>query len=161
MNTDKQSSLSKIKDAIMSNKTAEPIAAVKEAIADAQVKAKVALTKGSALLSEAGEFTKGNAEALVESGKILANGLKEMTTANVAEGRAAVETFTADVKQIAAVKSPNEFVKLQGDIARRNVDQAIAYGTKNSEAMIKLVSAAFAPLSGRINLAVAKVKKAA
>ena len=160
-NTVKSSPFAKIKDVIMSSKTAEPTAAVKEALADAQAKAKEMFTKSSALLNEAGEFTKGNAEALVASGKILANGLKDITTANVAEGKAAVETLTADVKSLTAVKSPADFVKLQGDIARRNLDQAIALGTKNTEALTKLATEMFAPISGRFKLAVEKVKKAA
>ena len=155
------SSTSRIKDAIMSAKTAEPVAAVKEALADAQAKAKEAFTKSSALFSEAGEFTKGNVEALVESGKILANGIKDMSEQGVAEGKAAMETVTADFKAMTAVKSPADFVKLQGDIARRNLNQAIALGTKNTEALTKLATEMFAPISGRFKLAVEKVKKAA
>ena len=157
----KQSSTSKIKDVIMSAKTAEPITAVKEALADAQTKAKEAFTKSSALFSEAGEFTKGNVEAMVASGKILANGVKDLAEQGVAEGKAAMETVTADFKAMTAVKSPADFVKLQGDIARRNLDQAIALSTKNTEALTKLATEVFAPISGRFKLAVDKVKKAA
>lgn len=155
------SSTSRIKDAIMSAKTAEPVAAVKEALADAQAKAKEAFTKSSALFSEAGEFTKGNVEALVESGKILASGLQTMGKDYVTEGKTAFETVQADIKELAAVKSPADFFKLQGEIMRRNFDAVVTAGSKHSEAVLKLTNDAFAPVSTRVSLAIEKVKKAA
>jgi hypothetical protein len=134
---------------------------IKSFVADAQTKAKIALGKGNAVLGEASEFTKGNVEAVVTSGKILAAGFQDMGKSYVAEGKAAVETVTADVKALAAVKSPTDFVQLQSTILRRNVDQAIALSSKNTEAMLKLVSDAFAPISARASLAVQKIKQAA
>ena len=126
-----------------------------------QDRAKAAFEKTSAYASEYGEFTKGNLEAVVESGKILAAGLQDMGKTYVAEGKSAVETVTADVKEIAAIKSPADFFKLQGEIMRRNFDAAVATTSKNSETMVKLMGDAFAPISTRVSLAVEKVKQAA
>ena len=134
---------------------------IKSFVADAQTKAKIALGKGNVVLGTASEFTKGNVEAVVTSGKILAAGFQDMGKSYVAEGKAAVETVTADVKALAAVKSPSDFVQLQSTILRRNIDQAIALSSKNTEAMLKLVSDAFAPISARASLAVQKIKQAA
>ena len=134
---------------------------VKTFVAGAQTKAKIALGKGNAVFGEASEFTKGNVEAVVTSGKILVAGFQDMGKTYVAEGKAAVETVTADVKALAAVKSPTDFVQLQSTILRRNVDQAIALSSKNTEAMLKLVSDAFAPIGARASLAVQKIKQAA
>ena len=134
---------------------------IKSAVAEAQEKAKTAYSKGSELLGDYTDFTKGNVEAVVESGKILAAGLQGMGTAMVADTKESFETMTADVKAIAAVKSPTELVKLQGEIMRRNLDKAVSYGSKNSEAMLKLANDMFAPLSGRFSLAMDKVRKAA
>jgi hypothetical protein len=142
-------------------KTTDFTSDIKSFVADAQTKAKIALGKGNAVLGEASEFTKGNVEAVVTSGKILAAGFQDMGKSYVAEGKAAVETVTADVKALAAVKSPSDFVQLQSTILRRNVDQAIALSSKNTEAMLKLVSDAFAPISARASLAVQKIKQAA
>ena len=96
-----------------------------------------------------------------ESGKILATGIKDMGTTFVGDSRTAVETMTSDVKELAAVKSPSDFVKVQSDIVRRNLDSAVTYGSKNSEAMLKLATEAFAPISGRFSLAMEKLRKAA
>jgi phasin family protein len=128
---------------------------------EAQDRAKLAFEKSQALFGEAGEFTKGNVEALVESGKILAAGLQDMGKDYVAEGKTALETVQADIKELAAVKSPADFFKLQGEILRRNFDAAVATGSKRSEAALKLAGDAFAPLSTRVSLAVEKVKQAA
>ena len=150
-----------LKDKIMTAKTTDFTAPLKSAVADVQKQAKVAYDKTTAVFGEYSEFTKGNVDAIVESGKILAAGLQDLGKDYVAEGKTAFQTLTADVKQLAAVKSPAEFFKLQGDLLRRNLDTAIAQGSKNSEAVMKLASQAFAPISGRVTLAVEKVKKAA
>lgn len=136
-------------------------AKIKSAMTEAQDKAKVAYDKSTELFGEATEFTKGNVEAMVESGRILAAGLQDMGTTVVADTRESFETLTADVKAIAAVRSPTELVKLQSDIMRRNLDRAVALGSKNSEAMLKLANEMFAPISGRFSLAMDKVRKAA
>ena len=78
-----------------------------------------------------------------------------------ADAKTAIETVQADVKELATVKSPADFFKLQGEILRRNFDAAVASGSKHSEAMVKLANEAFAPVSTRVSLAVEKVKQAA
>ena len=50
---------------------------------------------------------------------------------------------------------------MQGELVRRSFDSAVAHSSKNSEAMLKLFSDAFAPISGRINLAVEKARQTA
>jgi len=160
----KPAPVSSFKDTIMTKAkttTEDFTAKVKDAVADAQDRAKAAFDKSSAYAAEYGEFAKGNIEALVESGKILASGLQGLGKDYVAEGKTAFETMTADVKELAAVKSPADFFKLQGEILRRNFDAAVASGSKNSEALVKLANDAFAPISTRVSLAVEKVKQAA
>lgn len=154
----------KLKDTIMTktqNVAEDFTAKLKEVAADAQTRAKDAFEKGQTYAAEYGEFTKGNVEALVESGKILAAGLQDMGKDYVAEGKTVIETVTADVKELAAVKSPADFFKLQGEILRRNFDAAVASTSKHSEMALKLANDAFAPISTRVSLAVEKVKQAA
>ena len=154
----------KLKDTVMNKTkttTEDYSAKLKDVVATAQDRTKAAFEKTSAYAGQYGEFTKGNLEAVVESGKILAAGLQDMGRAYVAEGKSAVETLTADVKEIAAVKSPADFFKLQGEMMRRNFDAAVATTSKNSEVMVKLMGDAFAPISTRVSLAVEKVKQAA
>ena len=157
-------SLNKFKDTIMTKTkttTEDFNAKIKDVVAGAQDRAKTAFEKTSAFASGYGDFAKGNVEAIVESSKILAAGLQDMGKSYVAEGKSAVETMTADVKELAAVKSPTDFFKLQGELLRRNFDAAVASTSKHSEAVVKLAGDAFAPISTRVSLAVEKVKQAA
>lgn len=131
------------------------------AFKDAQDKAKAALEKSQAAFGDAGTFAKGNVEAMVESSKILASGLQEMTKGYVAETKSAFETMTADVKDLTTVKSPTEFFEKQSALMRKNFDAVVAASSKNSEAMLKLANEAFQPISTRVSLAVEKMKQAA
>ena len=131
-----------------------------DAITEAQAKAKDAFEKGSKALGEVSDFTKGNVEAVVESGKILAEGMQGFGSELVSEGRSAFETMTGDIKELAAAKSPTDFFKIQSEMMRKNFDSAVAYGSKNSEAMLKLASDVMAPLSGRVSMAMEKVRSA-
>ena len=152
------------KDTIMAktqNVTEEFTAKVKEAMTEAQDRAKVAFEKSQALAGEAGEFTKGNVEAIVESGKVLAAGIQNMGKDYGAEAKSAFETVQADFRELAAVKSPADFFKLQGEILRRNFDAAVTAGSKNTEKAVKLANEAFAPIQNRVSLAIEKVKQAA
>ena len=130
-------------------------------MSDAQAKAKEAFEKSSAMFGDYAEFTKGNVEAVVESGKVLTEGLQDMSTNFVAESRSVFESVSADVKEMAAAKSPTDLIQLQSEMFRKSFDSAVAYGSKNTEAMIKIASDAMAPISGRVSLAVEKVRSVA
>ena len=157
--------ISKLKDTIMATaknaKTTDYTAKAKEVAADVQTRAKAAYDKGAEMTQDVVEFQKGNFEALVESGKILANGMQDMGRTYVEEAKSAAETVQGDVKKFAAIKSPTELFQLQGEIARRNFDAMVSTTSKNTEAMLKLANEAFAPVSNRMSLAVDKVSKAA
>jgi phasin family protein len=130
-------------------------------VGEFQSKAKTAYDKGAELAAEATEFAKGNLEAVVESGKVYAAGVQDLGKTYAEEAKSAFETLTADLKEFAAVKSPAELFQLQGKLARRNFDAMVAYGSKNTDAVLKLVNETFAPISGRVSLAAEKVSKAA
>ena len=151
--------ITELKERIMA--TAKKSPDLSTIVTEIKDKAKAAYEKGSSLAGEVGEFTKGNLEALVESSKILASGAQEISRDYVDESKSAFEPLTADLKKIAAVKSPTEFFQLQGELTRRNFDAAIAFGSKSSEKFVKLSNEAFAPISNRVSVAVEKISKAA
>ena len=126
-----------------------------------KTKAKAAYTKGAAAFDDVKELTKGNVDAVVESGKILGAGLKTLGEGYVAEGKTAYATFNADFKELAAVKSPVDFFQLQSKIIGRNFGTAIDFHSKNAEAVIKLAKDSATPLTKRAALVVEKVRKAA
>jgi phasin family protein len=152
----------KLKDTIMATaKNTDITATAKEVFADVQARAQTTYAKSTVLAAEATEFTKANVEAVVESGKIFVAGAQELLKDNIETGKTVIETVTEDAKKVAAIKSPTELMQLQGEIARRNFDALVSYGSKRTEAWVKLYNEAFAPISNRVSVAVEKVKKAA
>jgi len=124
--------IAELKDNIMATaKTTDFTKPFTDAIGDVQSKTKAAYDKGAELAAEATEFAKGNVEALVESGKIYAAGVQNLGKAYADEAKTAYETLTADLKELAAVKSPTELFQLQARLARRNFDAMVAYGAKD------------------------------
>jgi hypothetical protein len=155
-------SITELKEKIMATaKTPDFTKPIADAFGEIQIKAKAAYEKGTEAMTEATEFAKGNVEALVESGKIFAGGAQDLGKTYVDEAKGAYETFSADLKEFAAVKSPTELFQLQGKIMRRNFDSFVAASSKNSEAAMKLANDAFAPISGRMTVAAEKLSKVA
>jgi phasin family protein len=154
--------ITELKEKIMATaKTPDFTKPVTDAVAEMQSKAKAAYEKSTEAMTEATEFAKGNVEAIVESGKILAAGAQDLGKTYVEEAKSAYETLSADLKEMAAIKSPTELFQLQGKIMRRNFDALVSTSSKNTEAVMKLANDSFAPISGRVNLAAEKLAKVA
>lgn len=143
----------------MSTTTTKPRAKAK--VADVQSKAKAVYEKGAGAVGELKGFTKGNIDAVVESGKILGTGIKQIGAGYVAETRSAAATFNADLKEFAAIKSPVDFFKLQSRILGRNIGRAVDFHSKNAEAVFKLAKDSAEPITRRVGVAVDAVRKAA
>jgi hypothetical protein len=113
------------------------------------------------IAAELGTITKDNVAAVVASGNILGAGLKELGKGSVAESRAAASTLVADLKAFAKIKSPAELFALQFKLAQRNLDTALALGSRNGKALGKLAGDAAAPISSQVKDNLAKLRKAA
>lgn len=128
---------------------------------DINERAKAAMEKGGQVVAEMNEFGKGNVEAMVESSRIAMRGFEALGQDAAEYSRKSFEGLTATLKNLASVKSPTEFFKLQSDYMRSSFDQAVAQTSKNTEAMIKLAGDAAQPLSNRMAVAADKVKTVA
>ena len=142
-------------------KTTDFAGKAKETVADMQTRMKTAYDKGTEMTADVTAFHKGNFDALVESGKVLASTMQDLGRTAVEDAKSAAETVTADVKKMAAVKSPTELFQLQGEIMRRNLDTLVARTSKNAEVMMKLANDMFAPISTRASVAMERLNKAA
>jgi phasin family protein len=154
--------ITQFKDTIMATaKKTDITATAKELAADLQTRVKGAYTKTTEVAADVTEFNKGNIDAVVESGKIFFTGAQELVKDNVETGKTVIETVTADAKKMMEVKSPTELMQMQGELARRNFDAMVSYGSKRTEAWVKLYNDAFAPISNRVSIATEKFTKAA
>lgn len=130
-------------------------------LSDIREKATEATEKGQKFAVEAVEFNKANIEALVEAGKIAAKGAQDMGKTNIEYAKKNFEELQAAVKEVTSVKNPTDFVKLQGEWMRKGFDTAVAQGSKNTEAFVKLANDMFQPISNRFAVAADFFKKAA
>jgi phasin family protein len=128
---------------------------------DINERAKAAMEKSGQVVAEMNEFGKGNVEAIVESSRIALRGFEALGQDAAEYSRKSFEGLTATLKNLASVKSPTEFFKLQSDYVRASFDQAVAQSSKSTEAMIKLAGDAAQPLSNRMAVAADKVKTVA
>ena len=157
-----QQQVPKVKDRrIMTNRQSFQKDDLAEIVAEMQDKAIAVYEKGTQVAGKVGVAVKDSADAVVTSGKILGAGFKEIGANSVAEVRQATATFGDDLKEFAAIKSPAEFLRLQGKLAGRNFDAAVALTTKNSQSLGALVRMAWAPLAGRISANAEAVSKSA
>lgn len=147
------------KEPTMSNPTPDYTETMHDTVADMQNRSKAAYEKSSEMMTEMSDSAKGTLEAMVESGKIFSTGMQELARNYVEEAKTAYEQITADLKEMAAVKSPTELLQLQGKIVRRNFDAVVSTTSKSAEKMMKLSNDAFAPISARLSVAADKMSK--
>lgn len=143
--------------------TAETITptATANPFADLNDRAKGAMERGSKLFAEMNGFTKGNIEAMVESGRIAARGMERMGQEGADYARRSFETATANMRALAAAKSPTELVKLQAEQTRAAFDGAVAQASHSTEAMLKLAGEIAQPISNRVAVVADRFKTAA
>ena len=143
------------------NMTATATEKTQAHFADMNARGTDAMEKGTKMFAEMSGFTKGNVEALVESGKLAVAGMQTMMQDQAAFVRKQFEDATAAARTMASVKSPTEFVKLQGDYVRQQFDTMVHQGSRSTETMLKLAGEVVQPISNRVAVAVDKVKQAA
>lgn len=141
--------------------TADITKTMSAAVTEMQGKFEEAFEKSSSMVTEMTDFAKGNVEAIVESGKIYAAGMQDLSKGYADEAKTAYETVSADLKEMAAVKSPTELFQMQGEIMRRTFDAMMAQTTKSTDAAMKLATDTVAPITGRATVAAEKLKKVA
>ncbi|QZH75914.1 MAG: phasin family protein [Erythrobacter sp.] len=158
-------SVTQLKEKIMAAKTPDYTnvltATMTDAVKEMQERTQTAFEKSTSAMTEATEFAKGNVEAVVESGKIFAESVQTMGKSYADEAKSVYETATADIKEMASIKSPTELFQLQGKIMRRNFDALMAMTSMGTDATMKLANDVMAPISGRVNLAAEKLSKVA
>jgi phasin family protein len=138
--------------------TAEAGEKATEMFKDMNTRAKAAFDKAGSFAKDAAEFNKANLEAFVESGKIAAKGAQTAAQNTAELVRKNFEATSTLVKTAAAVKSPTELFKLQGDFARSQFDGVVAEMSKSSEFYLKLVGEVFQPIQSRYAVVAEELK---
>lgn len=106
-------------------------------------------------------FSKGNVEALTESGKIWTAGVKDLAEQTTASMQASFKETMDGFKALTTVKSLKEAIELQSAMARAAVEKTMAANSSLTEASLKLTEKAMAPIAARVTVAVETFSKAA
>lgn len=107
------------------------------------------------------EIGKENAEALVASGKIAAQGFEEIADKWMGFVTASVEDGVAASKAMLECRDVQALVDLQSKQVRKSVDTLVAEGTELSEISVQTATKAMTPLSERFTATVDKWSKTA
>ena len=142
------------------NKAAEIFGAdrFQAAFGDINERAKAAAEKGSKMVEEMTDLTRGNVEAIVASSKVAQKGLETLSQDAAEFGRKSFEEASATLKSFTEVKSATDFFRLQGDYTRSAFDAAIAQSARMSEAMMKIAGDVAEPINSRYTVAAERVK---
>jgi phasin family protein len=117
--------------------------------ADANERGQELVKRGQKVAEELADLARANVEAVVEAGRVAAEGAKAIGQDVVAKQRDSVEQTADAIRSLAEAKSPTEYLQLQGEFARASFDRAVAETSKLTESLVKLAGEAFQPLSNR------------
>ena len=107
------------------------------------------------------EIGKQNAEVMVASGKIAAQGIEEITDKMVSFVTATVEDGVESSKEMLECRDAKDFLDLQTKQIRKAFDGWVAEGTEISELSVATATKAITPLGERVSANVEKWGKTA
>ena len=92
--------------------------------ADAGERGQELVKKSQKVAEELADLTRANVEAIVESGRVAAEGARSIGQDVVAISRDGVEQAADAIRSLTEAKSPTEFIQLQSELARTSFDRA-------------------------------------
>jgi len=114
---------------------------------DANERGQDFVKKSQKVAEELADLARANVEAVVEAGRVAAEGARSIGQDIVAKQRDSVEQAADAIRSLAEAKSPTEYLQLQGEFARSQFDRAVAETSKLTESLVKLAGEAFQPIS--------------
>jgi phasin family protein len=126
-----------------------PAAPFQSLFADAGERGQEAVQRSQQAAEDLTDLTRANVEALVDAGRIAAEGGRSIGQDFVESSREGIEKTAESVRLLAEAKSPTEFVQFQAEFARNSFDRMVSESSRLTESMVKLAGEAFQPLSNR------------
>jgi phasin family protein len=102
---------------------------------------------------EVADFSKGNVEALMLSGNIVVRGVEDIGKAWLDLGQKSLQSGAVLAQAFAGVRTLQELVELQTDLARTTLDRLLSESARISELSAKVANEAVAPLQARVGTA--------
>ena len=119
-----------------------------------------AMEKGMSGLNDMTAHSRKNLEAVIASVTAAAKGAEALGAETVAFSKAAVERQTAAMQTLAGVRSLQDLVEVQTDLAKTHAEACVAQMGKTTELMTAMFRDAFQPFSARMTAAVESLQSA-
>ena len=119
-----------------------------------------AMEKGMSGLNDMTAHSRKNLEAVIASVTAAAKGAEALGSDTVAFSKAAIERQTAAVQSLAGVRSLQDLVEVQTDLAKTHAEAYVAQMGKTTELMTSMFRDAFQPFSARMTAAVESLQSA-
>jgi phasin family protein len=116
---------------------------------DANERGQELVKRSQKVAEELADLARANVEAVVEAGRVAAEGARSIGQEAVSSSRDGFEQAADAIRTLAEAKSPTEYLQLQSDFARASFDRAVAESSRLTESLVKLAGEAFQPLSNR------------
>lgn len=113
-----------------------------------------AMEKGMSGLNDMTAHSRKNLEAVIASVTAAAKGAEVLGSEAVAFSKAAVERQTAAVQSLTGVRSVQDLIEVQTDLAKTQMEAYVAQMGKTTELMTALFRDAYQPFSARMTAAV-------
>ena len=136
-----------------------PAAPFQSLFAEAGERGQEAVRRSQQAVEDFADITRANVEALVDAGRIAAEGTRSIGQDVVETSREGIEQTAEAVRLIAEAKSPTEFVQLQGEFARTSFDRMVAESSRLTESLVKLAGEAIQPISNRASVSAERLNK--
>ncbi len=104
-------------------------------------------------------FSKGNVDALVQSGAIAAKGAEDLGREVVAYVQASFDKSVTTGKALLTAKSLKEVIDLQTDFVKSSLESFASEATRLQDLSTRVTNEAIAPLNARVNAAVETLSK--
>lgn len=98
-------------------------------------------------------FTRGNLEAMMQSGRIWSEGMFGLSKSIAESGKAQLDEVLSAWKAMSGVSSPTEAIELQTALARHAFHSSVETTSRITEASLQLMEQTMAPLTARVKLA--------
>lgn len=113
-----------------------------------------AMEKGMAGLNDVTAHSRKNLEAVIASVTAAAKGAEALGSEAVTFSKAAVERQTAAVQSLSGVRSVQDLIEVQTDLAKTHMEACVAQMGKTTELMTAMFRDVYQPFSARMTAAV-------
>ena len=113
-----------------------------------------AMEKSMSGLNDLTAHSRKNLEAVIASVTATAKGAETLGSEAVSFSKAAIERQTAAVQSLSGVRSVQDLIEIQSDLAKTHMEACVTQMSKTTELMTALFGDAYQPFSARMTAAV-------